>query len=121
MDDTVNNDTQTKIAASLCALLKERNALGVTLLDFSAIQMWCDFFIVATVTSSTHAGGLEREINDFAKEHNITILNSRKKTLSGNEWQYCDLGDIVIHLMSEKARSFYELENLYIDAVITHF
>jgi ribosome-associated protein len=30
-----------------------------------------------------------------------------------DEWRLIDLGAIVIHLMTEKARSFYELERLW--------
>ncbi|GMO47432.1 MAG: ribosome silencing factor [Termitinemataceae bacterium] len=108
-------------AIDFCALLKEHNGGSVALLDMRALNMWTDFFIVVTVTSSTHLGGLQKHLKDMAREKKIKILNGNKKIAAGDEWQYCDLGHIVIHLMSEKAREFYDLENLYIDAKITRF
>ncbi|GMO32569.1 MAG: ribosome silencing factor [Termitinemataceae bacterium] len=108
-------------AKELCELLKEHNGGDVTLIDLRNIPMWTDFFIIVTVTSSTHLGGLERRIKEKVKEKNLGLLRSHKKSAKDDDWQFCDLGDIVIHLMSEKSRAFYDLERLWTDGVITKF
>jgi ribosome-associated protein len=59
-------------------------------------------------------GGLERHIDEYCAEHEIEILRrSRKPHNMEDEWRVIDLGPVVIHLMNNRARDFYELERLF--------
>ena len=98
-------------------LLREHNGADVVVLELPEPAAWTDFFVIATVTSSTHLDGLERHIKEFCWEREIDILRQSRKpnVFSGqeDEWRIIDLGSTVIHLMSHKARAFYDLERLY--------
>ena len=115
---------------ALAALLREHNGGDVAVLDLRKMGAWTDFFVIATATSNTHLDGLERHIKEFCSERGIEILRrSRKPTAphgarapygasvpqgaQNDEWRIIDLGAAVIHLMSRRAREFYELERLY--------
>jgi ribosome-associated protein len=50
----------------------------------------------------------------------MEILRHHRKTSPDDGWNLTDLGNIVIHLMSERSRSFYELERLWSSAAIIH-
>jgi len=104
---------------ALGELLLEHKGQNVSVLDLRSINNWTDFFIIATVSSSTHMDGLERHIKDFCRKHNIDILGSSVRKAE-DEWRLIDLGWAVIHLMSEQAREFYELERLWIPARSTN-
>jgi ribosome-associated protein len=119
--NTESKDNDSKNATALCALLKEHKGGDVTLIDLQEISMWTDFFIIATTTSGAHQSGLERHIKEYAKEHNIEILRRGRQRKSNDDWQLIDLGNIVIHLMTESARSFYELERLWSMGTIVKF
>jgi ribosome-associated protein len=118
MDDTFQAD---KTAFELGDLLQNHNGRNVAVLDLRKLNAWTDFFIIATVTSSTHAQGLLRRIKEFAGEKGLEILRSPRKSgppplppdAPDNEWNIVDMGNIVVHLMSEYARSFYDLERLW--------
>ena len=110
-------------------LLREHKGGDVVVLDLRKMNTWTDFFVIATATSNAHLDGLERHIKEFCGERGIEILRrSRKPTVPGarsstlsyeitqgqeDEWRIIDLGAAVIHLMSHKAREFYDLERLY--------
>jgi ribosome-associated protein len=114
-----NLDEEDALALQIGAMLDEHKGGNVTVLDLRALSMWTDFFIIATVTSGAHLAGLKRRTKDFAREHQLDILNSRRKGARDDEWDLIDLGSLVVHLMTEKARGFYELEHLWSDGKIT--
>jgi ribosome-associated protein len=117
MEDTLQADDKTT-ALELAALIKDHRGEAVMVLDLREMNYWTDFFVIATVASNTHLQGLQRHIRDYAREKGIEMLRHHRKTSPDDEWNLTDLGNIVIHLMSERSRSFYELERLWSAATI---
>ncbi|MDR0375501.1 MAG: ribosome silencing factor [Treponema sp.] len=112
--DRVNYSAAT---ADLSRLLVEHNGREVVALDLRGLNAWTDFFVIAGVTSNVHMQGLERQIKEFCRDRDIEIIRvSATPSALGEEWKLVDLGSIVVHLMTEKARSFYELERLWSQA-----
>jgi ribosome-associated protein len=97
---------------ALGELLREHKGQDVSILDLRGINNWTDFFIIATVSSKTHMDGLERHIKDYCHKEKIDILGHTRKN-TDDEWRLIDLGWIIIHLMNDRAREFYELERLW--------
>ena len=115
MKDMLQEDeTQKTLAIELGKLLTDHRAADVTVMDMRQLNFWTDYFIIATVTSSTHLEGLERHIKEFTQEKELFIL---RRSRSDDEWRIIDLGNIVIHLMTEKSRCFFELERLWSSAI----
>jgi ribosome-associated protein len=101
-------------ASALADMLREHKGGDIVVLDLREQATWTDFFVIATATSDTHLDGMERHIKTFCDEREIKILRrSRKPNAQEDEWRIIDLGSIVVHLMSRRARDFYELERLY--------
>jgi ribosome-associated protein len=96
--------------------LEDGKAGNVVTLDVAESLGWTDFFIIATVSSGTHSEGLQRQIKDHLKalgdKAKVAIHVPHRKMPDGPEWSIVDLGSIVVHLMAEETRSFYELEKL---------
>jgi ribosome-associated protein len=117
MEDTLPADDKAT-ALELAALIRDHRGESVIVMDLREMNYWTDFFVIATVSSNAHLQGLQRHIGDYARERGMDIRNHHRKTSSDDGWNLTDLGNIVIHLMSEKSRSFYELERLWSAAVI---
>ncbi|MDR2370018.1 MAG: ribosome silencing factor [Treponema sp.] len=100
-------------AFALGKLLAEHNGEDVRVLDLSRLDTWTSFFVIATVSSRTHLSGLQRHIGDFSRERGLDILRRSRRGEEDDEWRLIDMGAIVVHLMSRKARAFYELERLW--------
>ncbi|MDR1637394.1 MAG: ribosome silencing factor [Treponema sp.] len=113
--DQAPADRTALFALALGELLRNARGLDVVTLDLRGLNSWTDFFVISTVTSGAHRSGLERHIKEFAREKGFEILrrSTRPSESVENEWSLIDLGDIVVHLMTEKARLFYELERLW--------
>ena len=100
-------------AIEIAKLMEDGKGIDVTLLDISGLNSWTDYFVIVTVTSSTHWQGLYKQIKEYIKENDLEIHVTNRKSPDGDDWNLIDLGSIVVHLMSESARSFYDLEKLW--------
>lgn len=103
-------------ALSLGRFLRGSKAIDVLVLDLREANIWTDFFIIATVSSTAHAAGLEKKLYEEIPKLGLEEYHTKRKSPDGSEWKLIDLGGIVIHLMSETARKFYDLEKLRYDS-----
>jgi ribosome-associated protein len=100
------------LAELLSDLLREHKGQDVSVLDLRGINNWTDFFVIVTVSSTTHMNGLERHIKEFCREGEVEIFGSSRKQ-TDDQWRLLDLGSIIIHLMTASTREFYDLERLW--------
>ena len=107
-------------AVELGKLLDQHNGADVVVMDMRGLNFWTDFFVITTVTSNTHLLGLERHIKNFTLEKGLEILHRSRRPEKYDEWRLLDLGGIVIHLMTVRTRSFFELERLWSAAPIIY-
>lgn len=103
-------------ALKLGKFLQDSKGVDVVVLDLREANIWTDFFIIATVTSTAHSAGLEKKLYEEIPKLGLEEYRTKRKSPDGTEWRLIDLGGIVIHLMSETARSFYDLEKLRYDS-----
>ena len=104
-----------KELALLCArLLDERRARDILVFDIRKVLPIADYFVLATGTSARHL----KTTADFTVKR-LRELGVRPVGTEGYEhqarWVLFDFGDVVVHLMVEEARIFYNLELLWGD------
>ena len=120
MGDMLPETDPAEITQAIAELLREHKGIDTLVLDLRTMDAWTDFFVITTTSSDAHLDGLERHIKELCARRGIGILRrSRKPRASGaqdqgDEWRIIDLGPAVIHLMSGRARAFYDLERLYL-------
>jgi ribosome-associated protein len=117
MADTAVNSSEAALA--LAELLANHNGADVSVLDVAAQAGWADRFVIATATSSAHLRGLVRFLDDEAARLGLQRLGKRASLADDDEWLLVDFGDIVVHVMTESARAFYELEKLWFQSPLT--
>jgi ribosome-associated protein len=105
--------TMEEKAKEIAQLMEDGKGNDVTLLDISGLNSWTDYFVIVTVNSSAHWQGLYKQIKEYIKNNDLEIHLTNRKSPDGDDWNLIDLGAIVVHLMSESARTFYDLEKLW--------
>ena len=108
-------------AQEIARLMEAGNGRNVALLNIAELNSWTDYFIIVTVTSSTQCQGLMKDVKDYIKDNDLEIHLTKKKSDDGTDWNLVDLGPIVMHLMTEAARGFYELERLWHAGTVIDF
>ncbi|EID84847.1 iojap-like ribosome-associated protein [Treponema sp. JC4] len=105
--------TMREKAIEIAKLMEDGKGKDVVLLNISELNSWTDYFVIVTVNSSTHWQGLFKDVKNYIKDNDLEIHLTNKKSPDGDDWNLIDLGPIVVHLMSESAREFYDLEKLW--------
>ncbi len=101
--------------ATLCARIAHDNrAKNIQLLDLRGATPLVDFFVIASAASRRQASSIAYDIDAEMKK-----LNEQKLGMEGAEegrWTLIDYGDFVVHIFSEEARTYYDLEQIWADA-----
>ena len=94
---------------------ESKQAKDIKVLDLREITTFADFFVVLS-------GANARQIQAIADEIEVTLkqqLGEYPHSVEGYqnaEWVLLDYGDYLIHVFTEKARQYYDLERLWRDA-----
>ncbi len=87
---------------------------GVVVLDVRGLSPVTDFFVIATGTSARQMKSVADDIMEMAAERDEHAMSS--KGLESESWILVDFVDVVVHVLSQDARLFYDLDNLWGDA-----
>ena len=94
--------------------LEDTKARDITVLDVRKISDFTDYMVIATSTSSRHVQSTADKVVDTLRAHGVRAVGVEGgKT---GDWVLIDFGDVVVHVMREEIRDFYNLEKLWSDA-----
>ncbi|MGM0431341.1 MAG: ribosome silencing factor [Spirochaetota bacterium] len=108
----VDEETE-HMVKDIAAFIDDHKGLNTVCIDVSEVSSWAGSFIITTVQSTGHLRGLVKELRSYIHSFGLDIRHGAHKKISEQGWELLDCGDIIIHLMSQEAREFYELEKLW--------
>ena len=91
-------------------LAKEKKAGQIKVFDVRKMTDVTDNFLVCDGTSSTQIKAVADHIAEECKKKQISFRQGGK---ADSGWIVLDLGDVVVHVMLEEERKFYNLEDLW--------
>jgi ribosome-associated protein len=97
-----------KLAVEALENLKGQNIVEIDVRGKSTVT---DFMVLATGTSNRHVKALVNSVHETVKEQGLQPWGNEGAGVS--DWCLLDLGDVVVHVMTESARGFYDLERLW--------
>lgn len=96
--------------------LDEGKGRDVLALDVEHLTTIADHMIIATGTSPRHVKALADRVLEAVKAAGRRPLGV--EGLEQAEWVLLDLGDVIVHVMQEETRAFYDLERLWQDVPV---
>lgn len=91
--------------------LEDLKAVNLVTLDVASLTPFVSQMFICTGTSSRHVKSLADNVERLAKEYHLPVFGYEGNALS--DWILVDLGEIVVHVMQQEARDFYDLESLW--------
>lgn len=102
-------------AIILAKALDHKKGGDIKVLNTESLTTMADYFVICTGVSSTQIKALsdacEKEMRKHG-EHVHHIEGRRDST-----WLLLDFSSVLVHIFTEEARKFYDLERLWADAV----
>ena len=93
------------------AALEDLKGVNIVTLDVATLTPMTDYMVLVTGTSNRHVKALVDTANESSKALGIQPLGIEGR--ESYDWVLMDLADVIVHVMNEEARSFYELERLW--------
>lgn len=90
----------------ISAILVDKKAEDVEVIDLKDKEYIVDYVVIGTTLNSKHGYSLLTYLKNELKPDGEEFLRVEEN----DEWTIIDLGDVFIHLMSEKYRKKYSLE-----------
>jgi ribosome-associated protein len=90
---------------------ESKQAKDITVLDLRGITSFADYFVIATGGNSRQVQAISDEIGQQLKKRGELPISL--EGYSQAEWVLADYGDFLVHVFSQKAREFYDLERLW--------
>ncbi|MBI5399495.1 ribosome silencing factor [Candidatus Saganbacteria bacterium] len=104
----------------ICQAAEAKKALDIKALDVRKSSSLVDYLIICSAESPPQLRALEKEVDKALREHKIKGFRWQGTAESG--WIVLDLGAIVVHLMAQKERAYYDLEGLWgKEAIVYHY
>lgn len=117
MSKEVKDDDSKILSNAIVEGMQENKAEDIVVLDLRDIQnAVCDFFVICSGDSSTQIEGISSSV----MRHTRKELSERPWSLEGKgskEWILLDYVSVVAHIFYKETREFYDLEDLWADAV----
>ena len=105
-----------KVAYEVTKALDEKKGIDIKLLRIGDVSSLADYFVICTGSVNTHV----KTLCDYA-EYTMERLGEPmlgREGHRGNSWELLDYGSVVVHVFTEEAREFYDLERLWADAEV---
>ena len=91
--------------------LEDMKAQNITVLDVRGRTSVTDWMIIANGTSSRHVNAVAGNVEEKAKHAGLKPNGTEGRAVA--DCVLIDLIDVVVHVMTEQARHFYDLERLW--------
>ena len=92
--------------------MQNKKASAITVLDLSGIGTFTEYFVVCTGFSTPQVQAICTEVEvQIHKE--LKREPEHREGRRSNDWALLDFGSFIVHVFSEQARRYYDLERLW--------
>ena len=90
---------------------QDKQAVDITVLNLSGAGAFAEYFLLCSGQSQPQIQAIGEAIEEKLRSQGRRVAHREGK--SSAEWVLLDYGDFVVHIFSERARQYYDLERLW--------
>lgn len=93
--------------------LDDKKASNIEVLDVAEQTSLAEYFVIASCQSTVQVRACVDEVEEKMEEAGFAV--NHKEGYRGGNWILMDYGDIIVHVMQQEMREFYDIERLWDD------
>lgn len=91
---------------------QNKKASAITVLDLSSLGTFTEYFVLCTGFSSPQVQAICSEVEEVLYKK-VGREPEHREGQRSTDWALLDFGGFIVHVFSEQARRFYDLERLW--------
>ena len=103
-----------ELAIRLARALDAKKAFNIHILEVEDLTTVTEYFVIAPGNSTPHVGALADEAEFQLGREGVQVL--RTEGHDGKRWVLLDYGSVIVHVFTQEAHDYYDLEHLWADA-----
>lgn len=103
-----------ELAVLLAGALDSKKGGDIKVLKTEGITTLADYFVICTATSNTQVKAMSDACEEAAEKNGEQVHHIEGH--HGGAWLLMDFSSVVVHVFTDEARKFYDLERLWSDA-----
>ena len=106
--------TSYEMAVGLAKALDSKKGLNIKVLKTQELTTLTDYFVLCTATSTTQVKAMSDACEEAMEQQGETVHH-----IEGHRdgaWLLMDFSCVIVHVFTDEARKFYDLERLWADA-----
>lgn len=103
--------TVDQVVELVATTLDDLKGRDIQIIDIEGVSSFADRMVIATGTSTTHVRAMGGHVEIAFKEAGEPPLGVEGGPQP--DWVLVDLGNVIVHIMTEGARAHYALEKLW--------
>jgi ribosome-associated protein len=91
---------------------QNKKAAAISVLDLSDVGAFTSYFVICTGFSTPQMQAICTEVEELLYKH-LGRSPEHREGRTSSEWALLDFGSFIVHVFSEHARRYYDLERLW--------
>ena len=108
--------SENKYLRTIVKALEDKKGNDIHVIRISGISSMCDYLVIADGSNRNQVQAMCNNVEHAMRETGAEMKN--REGYANGGWILLDYYDIIIHVFSEKERSFYDLDNIWRDGAL---
>ena len=101
------------LALKIAEVLENKKAEQIIILDVAHLTSIAEYFVICGARSSLQTRTLGEEVEEKMTEEGVEVR--RKEGYQDARWVVLDYGSVIVHILHEQEREYYNIERLWMD------
>ena len=95
----------------ITAALEEKKVLDPEIIDIHEMSPIADYFVIGTAGNKSQMDALVEAVDECMHKNGEDC--KKAEGTYGSGWMLIDCGDVIVHIFSQEAREFYDLDRIW--------